>query len=725
MSGSALIGALRVYLGLDSAAFTEGLTGAQVRLKAFDAKMKSMGGGLAKVGAAVSLVGAGLAVAIRNQINAADELDEMSQRIGVPVEQLSRLKYAAELTGVGVGQLETSLGQLSKKMAEAAKGGKGAKLFADLGISVTDAEGRMRATEDVLGDIADVMSKMPPGAERTALAMKLLGKSGAQMLPMLESGSEGLREMAAEATRMGLVISGDTASAAGRFNENLDKLRGVLGGISMIIAARLAPVLADFTAWLVDLSTAFQGLSPETQTWIAGIAAATVVLGPALIAIGALVSSLGVVVGAIRAVSLALLANPVLAVIAAIAAGAYLIYTNWETLVAGWKLQWAQLSSAASSAWEGIKGVWNGGVAFFTKLGTDMSDAAMAGWSQMADDIKSVWESIKASVGEWVTYFRDLGGRMMTALKDGMIAVIPGLGLDQIGQGVAKSIGGQYGISTGGGVTADPVAGAMQSGAAVGGALADGVTNGYAYGMQRNAPVLRDSSQLPEKILREETDTNSPSRVFELIGRSLMQGLGLGIERGTGAVAKTMAGAGKTVTDSIGDIGAASDGVFERMGRWMADLARGATSLAQTLRQLAGAWSQAIGQSVFTDISGLLTGSLGKVGGGILTGILGGLMGFANGGSFQVGGVGGIDSQIVAFRASPNETVSVSTPGQMVGGGGRLTLTASELTLSDDGRIMAVVRAEMMQSAQAAAAGGAAMARAAFPDIRRRAKERF
>ena len=239
MSNTALVGALRVMLGLETAAFEEGLTGAQVRLKAFDAKMKTLGAGLAKVGAAISVAGAGLALAIREQINAADSMEEMSQKFGVPVEELSRLGYAAELNGVSLDLLGTSLGQLSKKMDEAMKGGKAADLFDDLGIAVTDADGRMRSTEAVLSDISEVLSKMPPGAARTALAMKLLGKSGAQMMPMLEGGAESLRDLAAEAEAMGLVISADTAAAAGKFNENLDRLHKVASGLAMVIAARL------------------------------------------------------------------------------------------------------------------------------------------------------------------------------------------------------------------------------------------------------------------------------------------------------------------------------------------------------------------------------------------------------------------------------------------------------------------------------------------------------
>ena len=142
-------------------------------------------------------------------------------------------------------------------------------------------------------------------------------------------------------------------------------------------------------------------------------------------------------------------------------------------------------------------------MAFFSKLGTDMSDAAMAGWGQMADDIKSVWETIKASVGEWVTYFRDLGGRMATALKDGINSLLPDW-------------------------------------AQIGSDMAAGMLGGYTDGMRGASGAWAAASQIPANEARKVNGIKSPSRVFAEIGRQLMQGLGLGIEQGTGAVAKTL-----------------------------------------------------------------------------------------------------------------------------------------------------------------------------------------
>lgn len=740
MSGSALIGALRVMLGLESAGFTEGLTAAQVRLKAFDARVKGIGAGMAKAGAAISVVGAGVAAAVREQINSMDAMDEMSQRVGVPVEAMSGLKYAAEQSGVGVDLLETSLTMLSKKMDDAASGGGSAKVFDELGISVTDAGGKMRATEDVLADVSDALAKMPPGAGRTAAAMKLLGKSGAGMLPMLQDGSAGLQAMTEEAAAMGLVISSDAAAAAGKFNENLDKLPAQLKGVAMIVAANLVPMLERLSTWLTDAAKAFQNLSPATQSWMTAIAAGTVIMGPALVAIGAVVGSLGKLAMAFRALGLAVMSNPIMAAIAVIAGGAYLIYQNWDWLSEWFGAVWQGIKDACSAAWQGVKNAWNGAVEWFRKLGSDISAAATEKWNAMVGDMTAIWDQIKGgAAAAWDTVKSTITGALDAAVAKvtDLIRVFTDAWekVKGIGQAIADAFTGADDLDT-------RLEKDRQKWIDLGRNTSTGYVLGIGQGMEVNRGEIRRYLGIPAEIARDELQIRSPSRVFAQIGRFLMEGLGVGIEQGAGGVVTSMTeagqgviAAGKTafgsgsvfggVTDSVDRLGSASDGVFDRMGRWMVDLSKGATSLADTLRRLASSWSSSIGQSVMTDVSGVLTGSFGKAGGGLLSGIVGGLLGFANGGQFQVGGVGGIDSQVVAFRASPNETVSISKPGQGFAMPSGIAMSASELTLSDDGRIMAVVRAEMMQSARAAAGAGAALARADFPDIRRRAKDRF
>lgn len=197
---SAVVGALRAVLSLESAAFTSGLKQAQSGLAGFASSAKKMGSTLQKIGAVMSIAGVGMAAGIRSQLNLADDMSKAAQKFGVPIEQLSALKYAADLSGVSLDTLGTGLRKLSQNMDSASRGNKVATdLFKRIGVDVRDATGALRPAADVMADISAVMAAMPDGVEKTALAMELFGKSGTEMIPLLNAGKDGLRGMMDEA----------------------------------------------------------------------------------------------------------------------------------------------------------------------------------------------------------------------------------------------------------------------------------------------------------------------------------------------------------------------------------------------------------------------------------------------------------------------------------------------------------------------------------------------
>jgi TP901 family phage tail tape measure protein len=226
------------------------------------------------ISAAMGAMGAGLALAIKGQLNAADEMGKAAQKFGVPVEALSRLKYAADLSDVAFETLGAGLKKLSTNMVAAANGGKSqTAMFAALGVEVVDAEGKLRGTEAVLQDVAAQFASMPDGAEKTALAVKLFGKAGAEMIPLLNAGKTGLQAMAEEATKLGIVISADTAKSAENFNDNLTRLKGAMSGLVVQITAALAPTLEKLSGWAVEVTKNFGELSPATRDMIVQLGA--------------------------------------------------------------------------------------------------------------------------------------------------------------------------------------------------------------------------------------------------------------------------------------------------------------------------------------------------------------------------------------------------------------------------------------------------------------------
>ncbi|MGL1833039.1 phage tail tape measure protein [Rhodocyclaceae bacterium SMB388] len=218
--------------------------------------MHSLGAEAAALGKRLSIAGAagaasaaaGLVAMVNSQRQVFDELAKLSQKTGLAVEDLSRLQFAAELSGVSNDQLATSFRTLSQRIADAAKGtGEAAEAFRAMGVDVKGTDGSLRNQNDVLRDVADRFASYKDGAEKSALAQRLFGKVGAELIPLLNQGADGLQSMADESDRLGRTISAETARAAEQFNDNITRLSASLEGLSNLIAGPVIRSLADMS----------------------------------------------------------------------------------------------------------------------------------------------------------------------------------------------------------------------------------------------------------------------------------------------------------------------------------------------------------------------------------------------------------------------------------------------------------------------------------------------
>ncbi|MFP7829931.1 hypothetical protein [Pseudomonas aeruginosa] len=249
---------------------------------------KSVNGVLANLGVGVSL--AGIGAMIKSSIDSADALDEMAQRTGIAVESLSLLVPAAELSAVSTEKFEAGLKKLATGMLEAATGSEAsAQNFEALGVAVQNQDGTLRDSEQVLLDLADRFQAMPDGAEKAALAVDIFGKAGAEMIPFLNQGREGIGALKQEAAELGLQLSADTAAQAGNFNDALDKLKLATQSIGNQIIASLLPALNDMAGGMVEsakqggtLRTILDGVVLVLKTLALGVAT----VGKAFVALG-------------------------------------------------------------------------------------------------------------------------------------------------------------------------------------------------------------------------------------------------------------------------------------------------------------------------------------------------------------------------------------------------------------------------------------------------------
>lgn len=278
------LGSLTLNLVAEIGGYVGPLSKAERATAASAARMKKDIEQVAKAGTLFAVgVGTAFAALVKHSINLQDEMSKASQKVGVSVENLSKLNYAADLSGVAFESLVSGLGKFNKNLAEAFTSGTGAaaESLADLGVEIKDSNGRLKDTNSVFLEVAERLSGLEDGATKTAISMNLFGKSGADLIPLLNSGKVGLADMATEAEKLGQVLDADTAKKAEEFNDNLTRLQKTFTGVANAVAMEALPELTAFSEKIKD--PAFQdgiaSLAKGLVTVTASIASAASSLG--------------------------------------------------------------------------------------------------------------------------------------------------------------------------------------------------------------------------------------------------------------------------------------------------------------------------------------------------------------------------------------------------------------------------------------------------------------
>lgn len=229
------------------------------------------GAGLAAV-AALDVAAIGLAI---SATEGAAKMLLLAQSAGVTVETFSSLAFAAKMVGIDQDTLAKSLEKFDKAMLKTATSAPGtATAFTRLHIAVKDADGQMRETQDVFGDVAEKFSKMQDGAVKTGLAIELFGRGGAVMIPLLNEGREGIEEFINTAKALGLVLDTETAEGAHKFRQDLETIEAAGRGISIRFMKELLPSIESFTHLLVEgLKDPNSGITKmiEGMSWLAKV----------------------------------------------------------------------------------------------------------------------------------------------------------------------------------------------------------------------------------------------------------------------------------------------------------------------------------------------------------------------------------------------------------------------------------------------------------------------
>lgn len=239
------VGTLALNMVARTKDFTKGIKTAQKSVSTFGSGVRKVGRQILKFGSVLSGVSVGgLALFLKKQIDAIDNLAKTADKIGVSTENLGAWRHGAQLAGMASEAFDASLTRMVRRVGLfVEKGGAAAKRLEGLGFGLTELA--QLSTEDQFIRIAEAMSKLPTHAERSAAAFEIFGMQGQQLLPILMKGSQGLIEMREHYESLGASFSGKQADAVEEFLDRMTDLKALIGGLGQKFVINVAPAAVE------------------------------------------------------------------------------------------------------------------------------------------------------------------------------------------------------------------------------------------------------------------------------------------------------------------------------------------------------------------------------------------------------------------------------------------------------------------------------------------------
>lgn len=431
-----------------------------------------LGGALGDLGRQVGTLAVGFAAlggvavaaigrSILSFAEAGGALNDASVSIGISAEKLQELRYAAQQTGVEAEALDGSLMILNRNLGKAFQGKGPADLLAAMKVELRDSNGQFRTMDALLPEIASGLAAIKNPALRAQAAAELFGRSGGKLLPMLADGAEGLDRYAAAARRLGIVISNEAVAQADEFGDRFDDLKLSFEGVRNIIGTSLMPVL---TQLVQDLTNFVVGNGPAIRKWFDEFAqnlpghladlksgfdsvraavspivnvvralsnqfggANVLMAGLATILVATLVPGLIAVTTAIWSLTVAMYANPIGLIIAAVLL-AIGVFAYFAVKIEDGKFKLTEFGQSIVDFFKSVGKMWKGVydifAAFFTGLAKwiadgvrgfiGLYDSIVSGAQRAIEWVANLGRSLVDMIPDWAQNLFGMGGGTVT-----------------------------------------------------------------------------------------------------------------------------------------------------------------------------------------------------------------------------------------------------------------------------------------------------------------------
>lgn len=227
--------------------------------------------GTAVVGGATAAAGA-LVKFAESSASTADHVDKMSQKIGISRQAYQELDFICSQSGTSVDSLQVGMKSLVSAMDGAASGtASNVEQFNKLGVSVTNADGSLRSSEEVMWETLSALQSMDNETEKARLATELFGRSGTELLPLLNSESGSLEEMKQQAHDLGLVLDDELIDSGVSLTDTIDQMKRSFGSIVTQLGASLMPIVEKVAKYVIDNMPKIHGLFTKLEPIITGL----------------------------------------------------------------------------------------------------------------------------------------------------------------------------------------------------------------------------------------------------------------------------------------------------------------------------------------------------------------------------------------------------------------------------------------------------------------------
>ena len=249
-----VIGKVSAVFTANSSGLVTGVNQAAASMRRMESNVSSLAGGMRTLvaiqgaqffGGIVSAAGGYVRSLVsmgQAQAEVIDQQSKLAARLGMTYGEFAGLALAGDLAGVGMDKIANAATKADVAFVKAQRGSKTAQAgFANLGLSLADLSG-MSAAERFEA-ISSAIAELPTEAQRSAAAVQMFGRAGAELLPLFAGGAEGIRQASEQAERLGLALTTAQGQDVEAMNDAFTMAGQAINGVVQQIVAYLAPAV--------------------------------------------------------------------------------------------------------------------------------------------------------------------------------------------------------------------------------------------------------------------------------------------------------------------------------------------------------------------------------------------------------------------------------------------------------------------------------------------------